>query len=499
MIVAASTLVYLSDAMGYKLQGILDSPFEDTSKLKIAPQTIAIRLWKEVREATRPAIFQHTPEGEKKKLGRTAYLDGVRGFMAFLVYFHHHILWVRDLYPDIFQSGFGFGGQHYFAAFPFIRTAFTGGHFAVSVFFVLSGYVLSAKPLSLIQAGEYEKLGDNISSALFRRWLRLWIPVAATTFAYMTAWHLFGIWTDQVKEKNWIDEFWMWYVKLKNYSFFFGDGGDPFFLYNGHVWSIPVEMRGSILIYTSLMAISRLRRNARLWVEVGLAYYFMYITDGAFMSMFAAGMFLSDLDLLEIRNELPKWLYRFSEYKELIMYHFLVISLYLSGIPSNTNDLSNMTDTFGWYYLSYLKPNAVFGYKWFYLFWSAVLFVACVRHIHWLKRFFECTFCQYLGRVSFALYLVHGPLLFTLGDRLYAAAGWTRESHVGNIDNWINAFPLSMSGIKGLEPSAILPHVIMLPVTLWFAEMVTKLVDANTVKFTQWFYRRCLPTPIPKS
>lgn len=110
------------------------------------------------------------------------------------------------------ETGFGFEGKYYFAAFPGIRTLFTGGHFAVAIFFVISGYVLSAKPLSLIYAGHFEELGNNLGSALFRRWFRLHVPVILVSFVYMSMWHgPFGIWTLSPKhEKNFRDELWNW-------------------------------------------------------------------------------------------------------------------------------------------------------------------------------------------------------------------------------------------------------------------------------------------------
>jgi peptidoglycan/LPS O-acetylase OafA/YrhL len=180
--------------------------------------------------------------------------------------------------------------MYYFAQLPLIRTFFTGGHFAVSVFFIISGYVLSAKPLSLIYSGEHAKLGDNLSSALFRRWLRLHIPVFVVTFAYMTSWHAFGIWTVSPEhEANYRDEVWKFYREFKNFSFAFRTGGEDWFTYNFPTWSIPVEFRGSIIVYTSLLAFSRCTRNARLLGQLLLIFYFMYIVDGWFGSMFVAG------------------------------------------------------------------------------------------------------------------------------------------------------------------------------------------------------------------
>jgi peptidoglycan/LPS O-acetylase OafA/YrhL len=108
----------------------------------------------------------------------------------------------------------------------------------------------------------------------------------------MTSWHAFGIWTVSPEHQaNFRDELWSFYVEFKNYSFVFRTGGKEWLTYNFPTWSIPVEFRGSIIIYTSLLAFSRCAKNARLLGQVGLIFYFMYIVDGWFGAMFVAGTF----------------------------------------------------------------------------------------------------------------------------------------------------------------------------------------------------------------
>ncbi|KAK0630916.1 acyltransferase family-domain-containing protein [Bombardia bombarda] len=441
--------------------------------------------------------------GQPEKLRPTAYLDGLRGFAAFLVYWHHHELWPRPPNKtNILEEGFGFENNHYFVAYPGIRNFFGGGHFAVSTFFVISGYVLSAKPLSLIQAGDQAKLADNLSSALFRRWLRLYIPLICTTFLFMTSWHAFGLWIEATKpQATYGAEIWHWYTQVKNFTFIFNSGSVPWLTYNFHLWSIPVEFKGSIVIYTALLAFSRCTKNARLLCTVFLLFYFMYIVDGWYCALFTAGMLLCDLDQLAAKDELPSFLNRLQPFKTIIFYHLLVISLYLGGVPVHGTDINNLAKNRGWYYLSYLKPQAFFDYKWFYLWWAAVLLVASTPRISWLKRFFETSFCQYLGRVSFSLYLVHGPVLWTLGDRLYSAVGLARgQEQVVHIAKWVNIFPLPMTGPFGLEVAFLVPHLILLPVTFYCAEVVTRAFDEPSVKFPQWLFQRTLgrPAKIPQ-
>ncbi len=457
--------------------------------------TVATSLLASVRDADYASLFSPWPQkpasSQPEKLRPTAYLDGIRGFAAFLVYWHHHQLWAHVPVQLIaLESSFGFDGFHYFAALPVVRNFFHGGHFAVAVFFVISGYVLSAKPMSLIHAGEQAKLADNLGSALFRRWLRLYIPVICTTFIYMTIVHALGIWIDGREHKaNYFQAVWDWYAELKNFTFVFNAGKVGWLSYNFHLWSIPTEFKGSIVIYTSLLAFSRCPRNARLWCEAGLVFYFLYIVDGWYCALFTSGMLLNDMEQLAAKDDLPAFFDRFRPYKQRIFYGMFAAALYLGGCPAHSAEVQGLRANPGWFLLSYLKPQAVFDAKWFFLFWASVCLVASTPHIPWLKRFFESRFCQYLGRISFSLYLVHGPVIWTLGDRLYAAVGWPKDSRMLNIPQWHNIFPLPKTGPLGLELSFLLPHLILLPVTFYLAEITTRIFDEPSVRFPQWLYK----------
>ncbi|KAL2022520.1 hypothetical protein VTK56DRAFT_5127 [Thermocarpiscus australiensis] len=437
------------------------------------------------------------PSAQPEKLRPTAYLDGLRGFAAFLVYWHHHELWAHvPVQVMSLESSFGYNGLHFFVALPGIRNFFHGGHFAVATFFVISGYVLSAKPMSLVHRGEQAKLADNLASALFRRWLRLYIPLISTTFIYMTLVHALGLWVDGAKRhETYFEELRAWYCEVKKFSFIFNTGSEPSLSYNFHLWSIPVEFKGSIVIYTSLLAFSRCSRNARLWCQAGLIFYFLYVVDGWYCALFTAGMLLSDLEQLAAKDELPAFFAQFRPYKTLIFYHLLAFAMYLGGCPAHRPDVEELRRNPGWYWLSYLKPRAVSDAKWFYLFWAAVFLVASIPHVPRLRRFFETRFCQYLGRISFALYLVHGPVLCTLGDRLYAAVGWPREARIQNLPGWYNIFRLPKSGPMGLEMAFLVPHLVLLPVTLYLAEVVTRAFDEPSVRFPQWLYKGTMARP----
>lgn len=183
------------------------------------------------------------------------------------------------------------------------------------------------------------------------------------TFLWMTSWHLFGI-ESSVKpkpEKTYIDDCWRWYYDFKNYSFIFT--GEAQNLYSQHTWSIPKEFQGSIVVYTSLLAFAEFGMHKRLLCEAGLVVYFMYIVDGWHCALFSMGVLFCDLDMLAARNQLPTAFQRFRRYQKWLAYVALVVSLYLGGIPSETSDINDLRAAPGWYYLSFLKPQAVLDFR----------------------------------------------------------------------------------------------------------------------------------------
>ncbi|CAM1508703.1 Fc.00g055510.m01.CDS01 [Cosmosporella sp. VM-42] len=106
----------------------------------------------------------------------TAFLDGMRGFAAFTVMIAHWSGWIYDN-----QLGWGAKGGHYdFLRLPFFCLLYHGS-IQVDIFFVISGYVLSCRPMRFIRRGQVTEFHSVLTSLLFRRWARLFLPIAAST------------------------------------------------------------------------------------------------------------------------------------------------------------------------------------------------------------------------------------------------------------------------------------------------------------------------------
>lgn len=112
-----------------------------------------------------------------EKLSPTSYLDGMRGVAALCVFFCHYFY-----QSFIVAEGWGSAPHNnQLLKLPIIRLFYQGPP-AVCLFFVISGYALSYKPLTLIRTRHFDKFVAIMSSMTFRRFLRLYVPTTISTF-----------------------------------------------------------------------------------------------------------------------------------------------------------------------------------------------------------------------------------------------------------------------------------------------------------------------------
>lgn len=109
------------------------------------------------------------------KLSPTSYLDGMRGVASLIVFFHHLSLTCYD-----WRWAWGAEDHYDLILFPVIRLVH-GGPAAVSLFFVISGYSLSYRPIKHIRSHNVTDFSIGISSMAFRRVIRLFLPIIFST------------------------------------------------------------------------------------------------------------------------------------------------------------------------------------------------------------------------------------------------------------------------------------------------------------------------------
>ncbi|KAM3072208.1 hypothetical protein ACMFMF_007602 [Clarireedia jacksonii] len=150
-----------------------------TSRSRSSFQTLR-KLSLKLAVAFIPSPIQHYLSFREPKAGKSqlAYLDGLRGIAAFIVYVDHfsapHFKGMLDSYGST-------PNDNSILQLPIIRLLYNGGPM-VCLFFVISGTVLSLKPLTLQNAQHWMHVYQTLSSSVFRRLIRLYLPTTIVTF-----------------------------------------------------------------------------------------------------------------------------------------------------------------------------------------------------------------------------------------------------------------------------------------------------------------------------
>jgi peptidoglycan/LPS O-acetylase OafA/YrhL len=469
-----------------------------------------------------PSYIQNRYDDSPKpptKIYTTSALDGLRGVAALFVFFFH----ILFSYTDFHEYGYGQSPeQTRFLQLPFIRLIYSG-HAMVVIFFVVGGYVFSLKPLKLIRSGQSTAFLNTLVSSVFRRAIRLYAPAIIATFitmATLTA----GLWEYQrqfISEDRSI----IWYADnhiertssiwaqladwlhqtklLTNVFTYYNDGFlFPYYPhYDPHLWTIPIEYRSSMLLAMCLLGFSQCRPAARLLLVLAIIT-FCIAWDRWELVCFLAGSMLCEIDMAtnalsdkitaqvdaESKPEdstLPQYermsfgtastrrisnALTFIRHSSKIPFVFLAIALYLLSAPP-----LEMGSTPGYAWISCLTPTTYTDPKRWPHTLGTLILVATLTRSPVLRRPFESAFAQYLGKISFSLYIVHGPLIHIVG---YRVTPWI-WLHITGMDEWQWAAGLLMG-------SAMLAICVAL-VADWF----WRVVEGASMDWAKRFEKFC--------
>lgn len=360
----------------------------------------------------------------------------------------------------------------------------------VAIFFVISGYVLSYKPLKQMRNHDYDGLILTLTSSVFRRALRLFLPCFASTLIVVCLVQLgiYELTEDFANDMRMIHEdhayralnVWIqvgdWVQRMLDFVNVF-----DWSLYSGsidldrHLWTIPVEFRCSLALFITHMLIGRMRSAIRL-ATLGFLLVWGTYWNRWEMVPFWAGALLAELDLIKAGQESLVCEKRVQEapsrnsrstLMSIMNTGIFMVGLFLASYPDADGHISP-----GYIRLTNMIPER---YTQKHRFWptiGAVMIVWGVGNLSFLKKtIFESYIMQFLGKISFPLYVCHGFVIHTLG---YMVMNWTWQS-MGGYDDWYK-FKL------GFAFSA----VCTVAVTVWVSHVFLRVVDVRCVRFAKW-------------
>jgi peptidoglycan/LPS O-acetylase OafA/YrhL len=431
--------------------------------------------------------FLSYPTPGSLKLRRTSWLDGVRGVAALAVYLFH----TMGCWAGIVSAWHADETQTSPLQLPFIRTIFVSGGSAVSVFFVLSGYVLTYRCLRWIRAGSSDQVYPAVASSMFRRGFRLFLPPIFITFVEMLSTR-FGFTPPLnfyfVAEESFVAQFADWLVEtsyLINPIHNFKRAMQGFIThpkYDAVIWTIPVEFYGSIVCYILLLILARWAPSTS--VRMGFIALFSCVAMalGSWnISLFSAGMLVADLNLGDEEREKEAAGEPYPASRRLLWTGVFLAAFYVAGFPTLVYPEGKTNPMPGFETIRALIPMNLLNMEDHARFpWSigGVAMLVSISKVPRLKTIFETDFCQYLAKISFSLYLVHMFCLVLFGLTL-------------------QGFLLGLAHIE--ERSGLLYWCVCY---VWFgmftipvfalAAQVEKWVDNPSVSFAKWLEGKCL-------
>lgn len=447
--------------------------------------------------ALTPSFLQHLVGGqapESTRLHAIAALDGVRGWACLLV-FNFHFLFT---YTWKVAVGWGFAGENFGILHLPIIHLLISGHIMVAIFFVLSGYVLSYKPLKLIRSRSYDQVFTTLASSTFRRGLRLYIPsivgiclvflaVRAGVYNYSVLVVNQGETIQGTNEqhppmiKSFRKQFWDLYLTVVNlinpwdWALYYNN-------YNPHLWTIPVEFRSSIVLFVTILATSRLACAIRMSL-VGCLIWFCMRWGRWDVVHFLFGMLMAEVDLIHgiwERASTPPSDEKPSDHQNtrlLSPKYWLALFIFGLYLGSSPNTGYKWTPFYMW--IGKLTPRTYPEPHRFPQTLGAVCIVFSINRSKDIQRLFTNSLSQYLGKISFAFYIVHGPILHSLGYSLMPNI-W---SYVGKETDFQYCLGFAIGWL------------ICLPISIWAGDVYWRAIDIPSVKFARWLEDKVVSKP----
>jgi peptidoglycan/LPS O-acetylase OafA/YrhL len=324
------------------------------------------------------------------------YLEGLRGVAALMVLFLHLQLgFYSYLYADLARATQhwpgGLGGS-----VVLIFSAIFDGRLAVRIFWVLSAYVIC---LGLFRAGPGRA---NLIGTAAKRYFRLLGPCAVSVLVVFGLARFGYLFHSALPEGNyWLDPYYQivpnLYLALKSafWSVYFSVP-QPF-IFNPPLWSIKGEMYGSLFCF-ALFGV--LGQSPRRFMAYPLVLLVLLLLKIPFLLCFFVGFVLCDYDHsvsqadgLGLVRRAEKWIFQFPVWAEGLFWLTVLGGKYLLLQVGVTNDPANVV--------------------------MSALLVYLVLRVGAVQSLLSAKPLVWLGKISFSLYLLHVPVLFSLGCWLY--------------------------------------------------------------------------------
>ncbi|OQD73545.1 hypothetical protein PENDEC_c014G06124 [Penicillium decumbens] len=321
------------------------------------------------------------------------WIDGLRGVAALTVVTYHlcscFANWLNS--PAISENG-----SVYLFQYPFLRLV-VAGRLAVALFFIITGYVNSFNSRKQIRNGDFTFALSRLARTVLMVWFVCQLNGFQIASQVDSGWiRGSGTPTPGPTFCNAINGL------LRNLILFWHNGVSE---YDHTYWTIPFFLKGSMLVYVTLLGTTYTQPKYTKLILIFL-YLFAWSGGQALMEMnIYAGMFLAELnaDYRTNASSLISW-----PLSTLMM----LFGLFLASFPDENPSWmpwSRAVDAVG----QSLIPNGGELNR-HVVSLGTTIFVFGVFFSSHARRLLAHPFMNFIGRISFPIYLLHNTLIRTV-------------------------------------------------------------------------------------
>lgn len=339
---------------------------------------------------------------------RILYIDGLRGLACIFVFINHFLM---AFFPASYLGNdavthFDIGIEAWYSQAPV--SALTNGNFWVCVFLVVSAFVISYGILKKSE-GNSEEYHLSLAKSFIKRYPRLMLPVfAVCVIILLASWC--GLFANNsaaaITGSSLMQGRYEFRLSLKE---LFSSALVKIWLFSDETFSNSFWMLTTLFLggfLSSILSIMAGKKNR----HILLLYGFFALLLASVGSLYLTFVFGTMLAYIVVRKE--SWLERIqsSTLGIICAVLLLLFGLFLGGYPSG------VTPTNIYRFLNHL-PDTVSAYE-FYHMVGAVLITGAIFCLSGIQKFLSAKPIQFLGNISFAVYLLNLPLIFSLSSGL---------------------------------------------------------------------------------
>ncbi|KAL8243952.1 hypothetical protein R6Q59_010210 [Mikania micrantha] len=439
-----------------------------------------------------------------------SYLDALRGYLSMMIYFSHVCPRTWHWIPSVITN------------FPWTAVPFRGGMMGLDMFFWISGYAVTYRIVGLIHTKRSDKVLDALASTMFRRYLRLFLPVLPIMYLNIVG-VKYGIVVPPEDRQGAKEEIikdgilWFFYWDLSHLM-------NPFTKVTGWwnqelgsrildpYWSLTAEYRSSMTFLGFLVSTCRMPARWRMrltWVAIalsmtceanyaGMGFLGLWFADcrqarvqkqkavevlpasptQADSKSKSDASLITDLGLanspvgrLETSWKNSRVARALSKYKNPLLYAILIYSFLYLDDPHHTEKKKYWPAGI----INYIaRPwwKAQSRMHW-HLFVGIFMLTYPLDRLETLQYPLRMQFSQYLGELSFGIFAVHWPIRWILWDPRYVEFLKSRYDSSFHGKFW-----------------AILPGFLGMTIVVFWAAEFFRRCDAQVVRFCKWLEER---------